>query len=349
MSQDVPHINTVIEPVNAYIEHTKLADRDFSHAFGELIGSFVTALDRLREKSYLVYDVRDQLQANIEDYGRILSEKATADTIRTMDSTSGQDEASSEVKLEIFPVAEKNEKLAGSSSSQQDELIASLNAKIAELTNEMREKDKTIAVEKAAVNDKSRFVQELCEELTKKERRLNELLATVQDRDATIRDLNDSIVELRASYDREATNPDQDKSGDNEPDVEEEEEEEEVEEEDEMTEDIEPDVEDEDEPEDQDEEEEEEPEVEDEDEPEVEEEPEVEDEEEPEVEEEEEEEEVMEFEYKGKRYYIEDEKSGPVYECLADDSVGKEIGKIINGVIMVKGPSIGKKSVWVKL
>ena len=72
-------------------------------------------------------------------------------------------------------------------------------------------------------------------------------------------------------------------------------------------------------------------------------------EEEEESEEEEEEEEVIEYEYKGKKYYVDSMESGPVYECLDDESIGEEIGKIVKGTIMVKGPSIGKKTVWVKL
>ena len=59
--------------------------------------------------------------------------------------------------------------------------------------------------------------------------------------------------------------------------------------------------------------------------------------------------EVEEYEYKGKMYYILDKKSGPVYECLDDESVGEEIGKIVNGIVYIKGPSTnGNRVVWIK-
>ena len=48
-------------------------------------------------------------------------------------------------------------------------------------------------------------------------------------------------------------------------------------------------------------------------------------------------------------YYILDKQQGPVYEYLEDENVGDEIGKIVKGVIYIKGPSTnGKRTVWIK-
>lgn len=345
MSQGIPHINVVLEPVNAYIEHTKLADRDFSHAFGELIGSFVTALDRLREKSYLVYDVRDQLQANIENYGRILCNNARDEAEKTSVAATQEEATLSEVKLEIFPVTEKNEKIGRSSDSQQSELIASLSDKVEKLTHELNQARTTanqdterIKALQNTIHDNENHISALSNTLKEKDTHINKLNTHIYELNAYVNELQKKIDELHASRVQEHNV--NDLATDNtilkfkKVFAEEEDEGEEADEQEEQKEEG-PEV------EEEEEEEEVEPEVEEE------EEPEVEEEEEPEVEEEEEE--VMEYEYKGKRYYIENDKSGPVYECLADDSVGDEIGKIVNGVIMVRGPSIGKKSVWVKL
>ena len=64
----------------------------------------------------------------------------------------------------------------------------------------------------------------------------------------------------------------------------------------------------------------------------------VEEEEEEVVEEEEEEDEdagVYEIEVKGKRYYTTNEKDGIVYALLEDDEVGDEIGKFVNGKLVL--------------
>jgi len=200
MSQDIPHINSVLEPVNAYIEHTKLADRDFSHAFGELIGSFVTALDRLREKSYLVYDVRDQLQANIEDYGRIVSDKIREDVVKSLPVANPEEEATpSEVKLEIFPVTEKNEKISGSSDSQS-EMIESLNAKIAELTKDLKMKETVLCQTRTHVVEKNTRVLELEDSIRDNKKHIDELHQTIEEKDICIRDLQKKYDDLVAVF-----------------------------------------------------------------------------------------------------------------------------------------------------
>jgi hypothetical protein len=64
---------------------------------------------------------------------------------------------------------------------------------------------------------------------------------------------------------------------------------------------------------------------------------------------EEEEAEVEEYKFNGKIYYIIDKDEGPVYEYMDDGNIGDEIGKIVKGVVYVKGPSTnGKRVVWIK-
>jgi hypothetical protein len=53
------------------------------------------------------------------------------------------------------------------------------------------------------------------------------------------------------------------------------------------------------------------------------------------VEEEEEEEGVYEIELNGKRYYTTSEQNGIVYEVIDDDDVGDEIGKFVNGKLVL--------------
>jgi hypothetical protein len=412
----------VLKPFGDFIDTTRQLDDSLSSTFLSQLHSLTTALDTLRSNAYRLYDVKEQLHGNIEEYVALKVEQALREHVTATGEDKPNDRSGPEVPFGLSLEVREHNEVIGSRCDQiqrehdtrsdqtvsivlikehqrlkqeNDELKKRLEALnithqrvlrfLANQTNAPRytETETPLSSEPSPTtdaNDAKSSESTVCvvdtpevDSISQEEQggSVETIAVDVEEEEADEEeeeeDAEEEAEEEEADEEAdEEEEADDEEEADEEEDEEEEAEEEEEDAEEEADEEEEEDAEEEADEEDEEEAEEEEEEEEDAEEEEgevdaeaVEEEEEVEEEdaeeeeeeeaEEEEAEEEEEEEEVYEFTYKGKCYYICDENSGPVYERLEDDSLGDEIGKIVKGVIMVKGPTVGNKVVWVKL
>ena len=415
----------VLKPFGDFIDTTRQLDDSLSSTFLSQLHSLTTALDTLRSNAYRLYDVKEQLHGNIEEYVALKVEQALREHVTATGEDKPNDRSGPEVPFGLSLEVREHNEVIGSRCDQiqrehdtrsdqtvsivlikehqrlkqeNDELKKRLEALnithqrvlrfLANQTNAPRytETETPLSSEPSPTtdaNDAKSSESTVCvvdtpevDSISQEEQGGSVATIAVDVEEAEEEEADEEEEEEDAEEEAEEEEADEEadeeeeaddeEEADEEEDEEEEAEEEEEDAEEEADEEEEEDAEEEADEEDEEEAEEEEEEEEDAEEEEgevdaeaVEEEEEVEEEdaeeeeeeeaEEEEAEEEEEEEEVYEFTYKGKCYYICDENSGPVYERLEDDSLGDEIGKIVKGVIMVKGPTVGNKVVWVKL